>query len=300
MVTPFFSIIVPTYNRGLLIGETIESILQQDNPNFELLIVDDGSTDNTEQVVKSYKDERIRYFKKQNEERGAARNYGIKKATGRYALFFDSDDWMHANHLSTLKEYIDKAPDKYTFLATKYQLKEPDGEVLPGATVAMKEGWYQFSNLLKGNMFGCLVCFKLQDEKLVFHEEDRGYATLEDWMFLLANLQHTDIYLIDRVTISVRHHDERSMANNTKVIAARKKATDWAVQHLRLSASQERTLKAYSHYFCAIHFYLDGQRPTAWQEIKASLSNGGPKKELAILFLKTLVGKAWIEKRKRT
>ena len=75
----FFSVVVPTYNRSHLVGKTIDTILSQDYPSFELIVVDDGSTDNTEEVLKKYSgDNRFRYYKKENGERGAARNFGFK------------------------------------------------------------------------------------------------------------------------------------------------------------------------------------------------------------------------------
>jgi glycosyltransferase involved in cell wall biosynthesis len=90
------SIIVPTYNRAHLVMETIDSILAQTVKDFELIVVDNESTDNTEEVIKSYTDERIKYFRHQNNGLVAVnRNYGISKANGEYIAFCDDDDlWM--------------------------------------------------------------------------------------------------------------------------------------------------------------------------------------------------------------
>jgi glycosyltransferase involved in cell wall biosynthesis len=90
------SIIVPTYNRAHLVTETIDSILAQTFKDFELIVVDNESTDNTDEVIKSYTDGRIRYFRNQNNGLVAVnRNYGINKANGEYIAFCDDDDlWM--------------------------------------------------------------------------------------------------------------------------------------------------------------------------------------------------------------
>jgi glycosyltransferase involved in cell wall biosynthesis len=90
------SIIVPTYNRAHLVTETINSILAQTFKDFELIVVDNESTDNTEEVIKSYTDGRIKYFRHQNNGLVAVnRNYGISKANGEYIAFCDDDDlWM--------------------------------------------------------------------------------------------------------------------------------------------------------------------------------------------------------------
>ena len=88
-----FSIIIPTYNRAHLLSKSIESIIAQVYRNWELIIVDDGSTDNTKKVVNSFDDSRIKYYYKKNEERSIARNFGIDKASGVYISFLDDDDY---------------------------------------------------------------------------------------------------------------------------------------------------------------------------------------------------------------
>jgi glycosyltransferase involved in cell wall biosynthesis len=98
-MNPFFSIIIPTYNRAHLIGNTIQSVLSQSYPHFEIIVVDDGSTDNTEDVIASFDSPKIRYIKIKNSERGYARNYGAKQAKGEWLYFLDSDDKLYPNHL---------------------------------------------------------------------------------------------------------------------------------------------------------------------------------------------------------
>ena len=78
-MNPFFSIVIPTYNRAQLVSECIRSVLKQTFGRFEIIVVDDGSTDTTEESVKAITSDRLFYYKKNNEERGAARNFGIKK-----------------------------------------------------------------------------------------------------------------------------------------------------------------------------------------------------------------------------
>jgi glycosyltransferase involved in cell wall biosynthesis len=89
---PKVSVVIPTYNREKLVSEAIQSVLRQTYTNFELIVVDDGSTDNTKVVVDSYKDPRIRYEYQENRGVSAARNNGINVSTGDYIAFLDSDD----------------------------------------------------------------------------------------------------------------------------------------------------------------------------------------------------------------
>ena len=105
-----YSIVLPTYNRGCFLRKAIESVMAQTIPNWELIIVDDGSTDNTREVVELFSsiDSRIRYIFQSNSERSAARNNGIKKAKGNWICFLDSDDIFHTTHLEIFSEEIKK------------------------------------------------------------------------------------------------------------------------------------------------------------------------------------------------
>jgi glycosyltransferase involved in cell wall biosynthesis len=103
------TVIIPTYNRDDTIKRAIDSVLNQTYKNLELIIVDDGSTDNTKDVIKKYlKDKRIRYFYKQNKGVSSARNLGIKKANGEYIAFLDSDDEFEKNKLKVQLEKMIK------------------------------------------------------------------------------------------------------------------------------------------------------------------------------------------------
>jgi GalNAc5-diNAcBac-PP-undecaprenol beta-1,3-glucosyltransferase len=291
----FFSVIIPTYNRAKLITETVDTILQQTYPHLEIIIVDDGSTDNTGQIITTRygSDSRVRYFYKENEERGAARNYGMKKAKGDYAVIFDSDDWMHSNHLSVLEKNIYAAgkEKEINFIAAKYQLKEDNGKMIKGGSSGLSEGWYGLDLILKGNYFGCMYAVKLSNPKLKYFPANRAYATLEDWMFLLDNLQNDMIYLVDETTITVRHNQNRSVSDNQRVIKVRGLATWWALDNIPLSEHRQKKLKAWSHYFCGIHQYLDGNRKASVRESITAIRLAGINKKFLFLLVKSVIGR---------
>src|SRR3989304_8476363 len=93
MKQPLVSVIMPTYNHARFIGEAIGSVLNQTYPNLELIIIDNYSEDNTEEIVSSYKNQRVKYFKFRNHGViAASRNYGMRHAQGDYIAFLDSDD----------------------------------------------------------------------------------------------------------------------------------------------------------------------------------------------------------------
>jgi glycosyltransferase involved in cell wall biosynthesis len=109
---PIVSVIIPTYNRAHLVGRAIRSVLDQTYQDFELIVVDDASTDNTNEVIKGFNDPRIRYIRhEQNRGGGAARNTGIKAAQGDYIAFQDSDDEWLPRKLEIQIQVFSNAPN---------------------------------------------------------------------------------------------------------------------------------------------------------------------------------------------
>ena len=107
---PTVSIIIPTYNRAGLISECIESVLRQTYKDFEIIVVDDGSDDNTEDILKVFKDT-IKYIRQENAGVSAARNRGIRESSGRYVAFLDSDDIWLEDKLELQTDFLEKNPD---------------------------------------------------------------------------------------------------------------------------------------------------------------------------------------------
>lgn len=108
MKRPLISVIIPMYNAEKYIYKNINSILNQDFSDFELIVVNDSSTDNSLNIVKSFDDKRISIYTKINEGTSKARNYGLKYAKGDYILFIDADDYIELNTLSTYVSIIEK------------------------------------------------------------------------------------------------------------------------------------------------------------------------------------------------
>ena len=121
------SIITPSYNSAEFISETIESIIAQTYTNWELLITDDCSTDNTSEIVNKYirKDNRVKFFQlPQNSGAGVARNNSIKEAKGRFLAFCDSDDAWYPNKLEKQLSFM--LENEYAFTCTSYDCYNED------------------------------------------------------------------------------------------------------------------------------------------------------------------------------
>lgn len=296
MPVPFFSIIIPTYNRADFIADTLRSVFAQVFSSFELIVVDDGSKDNTSEVVQLFKDPRLRYYVKENAERGAARNYGLRRAKGEYAIFLDSDDLFLPNHLATLYGKIQELGQP-NFIATKYQFKR-NGMLANSELAGVAEGTYGIDFFVRGNALACNFCVRRQNPALKLFEEDRRYAAVEDWMFLLENTQQDHIYLIDTVTLIMNDHDERSMrADNSGLVRRLELAVTW-MERLQLTPAQRCELLGHVHYLCAVHCYMDNHRKDALRHWRKAWGGAGWRRELPLLA-RIVAGPVWMTRVKQ-
>lgn len=139
-MSEMISVIIPTYNRAHVISEAIQSVLDQTYRDFELLVIDDGSTDDTQDVVSRFSDKRIKYHYIEHKGRAYARNYGLQKMCGRYVAFLDSDDLYGKEKLKSLSDYLRSHPE--TMIAySSYTLIQNGIET------------FQYTNNGSGNLF---------------------------------------------------------------------------------------------------------------------------------------------------
>lgn len=112
---PYFSIVIPVYNKERFVSETLKSVLNQSFTDFEIILINDGSTDQSEAKILEFKDDRIRYFSKENEGVAVARNFGIEKATSDYICFLDSDDYWYPDFLEIMHSFTSEIPEQKVF-----------------------------------------------------------------------------------------------------------------------------------------------------------------------------------------
>lgn len=124
------SVIIPLYNKKQYIYDTICCVLNQDFEEFELVIIDDGSTDGSCEVVKTIKDSRIKIYSKSNGGVSSARNMGVEKAIYDYVAFLDADDFWSPNHLSTLVGLINEFKDISDYFVTNFSRRFPDDKLV--------------------------------------------------------------------------------------------------------------------------------------------------------------------------
>ncbi|MBI1768767.1 MAG: glycosyltransferase family 2 protein [Bacteroidetes bacterium] len=203
-----FSVIIPTYNRCDFITKTIESVLNQQYPNFEIIVVNDGSNDDTETAVRAIVDPRIKYLYKLNEERAAARNFGVLNSNGDYITFLDSDDILLSNHLSTAAEFIcqDSSPPIFH---QGYDIANQSGKII--------KRWKKLPDpvnekLAEGNFLSCLGVFVRRDIIVNnLFNEDRDLSGSEDYELWLRLAARHPIRTLATVTATLVDHKTRSV-----------------------------------------------------------------------------------------
>jgi glycosyltransferase involved in cell wall biosynthesis len=294
---PFFSLVIPVFNRLELVQETIQSIFEQSFRDFEIIIVDDGSNDGSGIRLDSlYSGNKlIKIIHQENLERGAARNRGFRESSGEYVVFLDSDDRLLPDHLNVLHNNIvlQGNPD---FIATKYEFLS-EGKRKPSALGKYSGGYYNYRLFLEGNPFGCNVCVRRGNKNISLFEEDRKLAIKEDWLFFLKNLRHQQLYLVDHVTLLMLDHENRSMRGNNDILVSKTKmAIDWITMNVDLAPHEYRSLSAHANYFCAIHKYLDSDRSISLRYLFQAIRDGGFRMKYIVLLVKIIVGRKMIKR----
>lgn len=204
------SIILPTYNRASLLAQAIDSVLNQTFKDFELIIVDNYSADDTESVVKSYNDKRIRYFKNQNNGLVSInRNYGIQKSHGEYIAFLDDDDLWLPEKLEKQAELMDSNKD----LGLVYS----GSQVIDSKGDLAKSAYFRSLKPLTGNIFNELLAsnFIPQLTVLVRREAlnkvglfDLKYKISQDYDLWLRIARYYPIDFIRQPLAKYRLHSE--------------------------------------------------------------------------------------------
>lgn len=290
---PFFSIVIPTYNRAYLLSKVLDSVFAQVFEDFEILLVDDGSTDDTKNLVAHYTDLRLNYIYQENGERGKARNTGVKNALGKYVFFLDSDDLIYPNHLEHAFEEIHKH-NLPAFFHSRYELVYADKTVqqptLNQSTINQ--------NILVQNLFACQFFLKREIALKFPFSENRALKIGEDWAVILHVAHHFPLYISNTTTSAIVIHDGRSMelASAEEIKISR----DLLIEDLKRDA--EIPTKVHGNVFAefttlmALSFAIENKKSAAlknwWKGISNRPNQIFKRRTLAIFKKIILNGKA--------
>jgi len=216
--TPLVTIIIPAYNQGYYLGEAIQSCLNQTYPNIEIIVVDDGSTDNTQEVAHSYNNPKIKYLYKQNGGLSSARNAGIRAASGEYLSFLDSDDMFLPPKIELLMDKF-KANPELGFVAGHALLIDQRGKVIPKKFETFLPSPIQ--NLILGNPFhvGSVMIKKEWQEKIGYFDETlRSYEDWDYWLRLA--IEGCNMEVVPVAVSKYRFHTGQMTRNGEQMTTA--------------------------------------------------------------------------------
>ncbi len=264
-LSPSFSIIIPTYNRAKFLPATIASALQQTYPAIEVIVVDDGSTDDTEDVMDLLSNKVVKYVKIENGERGAARNHGCSLAVGDYLYFLDSDDILYNNHLEEALNFI-SANSNPEWIFQHYEFRTELGTLKPIN--------YDFRNPIKylvcqGNFMSCHGVFLRKDiARQHPFIENRAMAGSEDYALWLSLAARFPLLINPITTSALVQHDGRSVFNfSSKALITRKVTMlRYVLSDTQITAAFKPwlpQLRSNTHSYIALHCAMTGHKRLA-------------------------------------
>lgn len=284
---PEFSIIIPTYNRKAFLKKTIQSALNQTHLPLEIIVVDDGSTDGTESFIQENFSDKVTYLLQDNNERGAARNYGASVASGDYIYFLDSDDLLYADHLEKALAFMKLHPDLAWFFQ-EYEIVEGQRR----KNIVYNRGNPVRSLLTEGNFMSCHGVFIRKDffEEHRFNE-NRVLAGSEDYELWLRLAASQPLLVNTYVTSALVQHEDRSVFNFSleKLIERKELMLELLLQNDRVTErfpAHLSSLRSHSYSYISLHAALIGAKKSAmtywWKATLASPSSLLKKRSFAI------------------
>ncbi len=210
---PFFSVVIPTYNRAAFIPATLQSVLKQTYSHYEIIVVDNASTDNTEELLQPFiRAGQIKFIRHdKNYERARSRNTGMAVARGDFVTLLDSDDFMYPDNLADAAAYARSHPELKCF-HNLYEFVDSEGNVLRRYPMPSLQD--QLKAIAEGNFMSCIGDFIHREVYQRFQFDTAEELTGgEDWDFWLRVLADHKVGRIEKVNSGILQHQGRSVNN---------------------------------------------------------------------------------------
>lgn len=268
---PDVSVVIPVYNRESTIKKALRSVLNQTFEDFEVIVVDDGSIDNTQQVVSSIYDPRIKYIRNEK-NRGApvARNRGIKYSRGKYVALLDSDDWWLPEKIEKQVKILDNESKKTGVVYTDLIYKNEDKSKYKILKKGIKKHNI-YHELLKRNIVGS--CSSVMIRKLCF--EDVGYfdinlPSFQDMDMWIRLAKVYDFYYLDEPLVVICKHKKNRI---TKSASTRERGIEifFGKYKEEMGETNYRKQKAFQMSKVGYLYYLNDERLKAREKIIESM-----------------------------
>lgn len=270
--------IIPTYNRKELLVEAIRSVLDQDLPDFEVVVVDDGSTDGSAEEA-ALLDPRVRVLRQANARRGRARNRGLQTANGDYVAFLDDDDRFEPWHLSQAVARLRAGAEGVSAPTALWDATTgKTRDVTPARSV-----WKDPAEAALDGMVFPLQSLVVPAQRAIAcggFPDDISLDGSEDLVFLIRLTAVCRLESVARRSVLIREHGTRGMKNGDYIVESRRAATALLLEEGRgghaLSDPEAVRLKAGCHRFCAVMHYEMGRMHEARNELRAARGLLGP------------------------
>jgi len=290
------SVIIPAYNSAHYLKIALDSVLNQSFSDLEIILVDDGSTDNTKGLLNDYSDERIQYYYKENGGLSSARNYGIERAKGKYLAFLDADDIWEHNKIEEQIKCLEEQKN-ISIVTCNFQYIDKEGRELKVFNMRArypKDG-FNLYNLLRCCFLipsSILMKREIIDGLGVFNED---YDGAEDIEYFLNVLEKYELGLIDKVLLKYRT-GHSSLSRGFRSYCVREQVLDdfWKKRKLKSKKElQKAVIDSYANLYIQHGSGLlwTGNTKEARVYLKKSL---GYKKTLksASLYVKSILKEA--------
>ncbi|MDW7650633.1 MAG: glycosyltransferase family 2 protein [Bacillota bacterium] len=258
------SIITPSFNTEKFVAETIKSVINQSYQNWEMLIVDDSSTDNSIEIIKSFNDDRIKLFVN-NTNKGAAisRNFALKEAKGKWIAFLDSDDLWHPDKLSKQVNFMKR--NNYQFSYTNYieidENSKPNGNLITGPKILSKKSLKNFCYQ------GCLTV--MYDREKIGLIQVKNLPKNNDYALWLKAIEKSNCYLLPEILASYRKR-QGSISNYSYIKLIKFHYYLWrnGEDKSRLTATLFTVRNLFFGLLKKIYYKKNFNRSNLWKEIQ--------------------------------
>jgi len=284
---PLISVIMPAYNAAMTISESIESILRQDHANVEVIVVDDGSADDTLRIAGeiSESDPRVRVFHKANGGVSSARNFALTKAEGKYIAFLDADDTYVKDRFAEQVAAMER-DDNVGLVFSRHRVKDNDtGTVSDTFAVFPNDGDSKamLLHLLKHGYFFNLNSSLVRREA-IRHPFDERIKTAEDFDFVLRLAMSCKFVGVDRyVTLMLRGHESLASKEKSNIYRNERKVVERFLTENRRGLRPFLSAKSHQHLRFSKRYQQNSMRLALYHGMASIAYN--PLNELAYKHL---------------
>lgn len=295
-----FSVIIPTYNCAQYVTQALDSVLAQTYPHFEVIIVDDGSTDNTRNVILPYlEDKRVKYVYRENGGLAVARNTGIKEAQGDYIALLDADDLWKEDKLEMQAEFIKQHPNVAMICGNAYKFEEDNRQKLEVIHQNLPEGELTSAQLFSMLLVAAnpVICPTVVMGRWIFaeigmYDENLSRLGCEDRDLSLRVMSKYDVRYMKECLAYYRLRVNSMHGNVEKMHRARMYVLEKSVKtlpRLKTNAILRQRSFANVYYYNALGFFRNGSRKEVLKNLGKAFSYFPFDKRFFVLLAKSLL-----------